>query len=161
MKASLYRHFDNDNTLLYVGISVDFGRRTLQHFWGSPWMENVTKITIERYNEISQAGMAEVRAVLDENPIHNKIRFCSQDEIEKFIKNLEEKYPEKHPLVIKAMKKLGGPGDLCDALKISRQALHNWGSRLPELRKLQIEKILSEIPDDETKKFRLRRREKK
>jgi hypothetical protein len=67
----LYRHFDSDGRLLYVGISMSTLIRLRQHKMVSHWFESIVRVEIE-YHESREAAMnAEQRAVVDENPLHN------------------------------------------------------------------------------------------
>jgi excinuclease UvrABC nuclease subunit len=67
----LYRHFDADGTLLYVGISVSVLRRLAQHVRGSHWTDKIASITIERFASEREAAKAEEAAIRSEKPLHN------------------------------------------------------------------------------------------
>jgi hypothetical protein len=68
----LYRHFDNDGVLLYVGISLSAVRRLAQHRSQSPWFEEIATIRVEVYPSRAAALAAETRAIQTEAPRHNK-----------------------------------------------------------------------------------------
>lgn len=70
-KTKLYRHFDKDDNLLYVGISYDFLQRTGQHRLRSGWWDNITRMTIEDFDTRKQAEEAEYNAIVKEKPLHN------------------------------------------------------------------------------------------
>lgn len=70
-RCALYRHFDVEGALLYVGISLRPMVRTKEHVSLSGWAEQIANVTIEYFPTRKEAMEAEARAVLDENPIHN------------------------------------------------------------------------------------------
>lgn len=69
--TQLYRHFDADGRLLYVGISLSAILRFEAHRTGSNWAQKVATITIEHFPTRAEALAAEVRAIRTELPIHN------------------------------------------------------------------------------------------
>jgi len=71
MKTSLYRHFEKDGTLLYVGISLNHVVRLSQHKAASPWFEKIATVTIEQFETRAEALKAETKAVVKEKPLHN------------------------------------------------------------------------------------------
>lgn len=75
MTCRLYRHFDAQGRLLYVGISVNVAYRLMQHMQGSPWADEIRSITVEIFETREAAMKAEREAVARENPLHNTIRF--------------------------------------------------------------------------------------
>jgi len=72
-KYILYRHFDIDGGLLYVGISRDFGRRQETHRRWSPWRKAISKITTEICDSEIDARLKERHAIETEYPHHNVI----------------------------------------------------------------------------------------
>jgi len=48
-KTELYRHFDANGSLLYVGISLSTAQRMGEHRCGSEWWKKVVSITIQRF----------------------------------------------------------------------------------------------------------------
>ncbi|MAM60881.1 hypothetical protein [Maritimibacter sp. UBA3975] len=69
----LYRHFDKDGDLLYVGISLSAIDRSKQHKNGSDWWQEVASITVENFASRAAAERAERRAISSERPIHNRM----------------------------------------------------------------------------------------
>jgi len=70
-KTFLYRHFDRNGDLLYVGISLNHMARLQQHKDASGWFDKIVHITVEQF-ETRQAAMdAETNAIQKEKPIHN------------------------------------------------------------------------------------------
>ena len=85
-KTALYRHFNKDNELLYVGISLNALNRLAQHKDHSHWFNNITNVQIEQFETRELALKAEREAVLKENPKHNiKLRMPAKQ-----IKVMEE-----------------------------------------------------------------------
>jgi predicted GIY-YIG superfamily endonuclease len=70
-RTELYRHFDKDDRLLYVGISLSTAHRLAEHRCVSGWSSKVVKITIERFPTRKAALEAERNAIQAEAPIHN------------------------------------------------------------------------------------------
>ena len=69
----LYRHFDKDGKLLYIGTSISVMSRTSHHHKISPWFNKITSITIERFPGRYDAARAEKKAILEEFPVYNKM----------------------------------------------------------------------------------------
>lgn len=67
----LYRHFDADNNLLYVGISVDALKRLKQHNKKAKWFNDIAHITIEKFPDRKSVEEAEIKAIKIEKPKHN------------------------------------------------------------------------------------------
>lgn len=67
----LYRHFDKDDKLLYVGISKNTINRLGQHENNSHWFGLITRITIERFPDRKTALEAERVSISKENPLFN------------------------------------------------------------------------------------------
>jgi hypothetical protein len=71
MTCELYRHFDKDGKLLYVGISLNTLKRIRDHKSQSTWFDSVVRIEIERYPSREEALIAEERAIVEEKPLLN------------------------------------------------------------------------------------------
>lgn len=67
----LYRHFDKDGVLLYVGISNDVRYRTDTHRKISRWFLDIAKITVTHFPSRDDALVAEKRAIKEETPKFN------------------------------------------------------------------------------------------
>jgi len=68
---SLYRHFDQDGILLYVGISISLIGRIINHRGNSFWFDDVATVTIERFATKREVLDAEKLAIIKESPKHN------------------------------------------------------------------------------------------
>ena len=69
----VYRHFDADGVLLYVGTSTDWLRRTEEHRREAPWFAEVANITIQRFPTAEEMTSAEKEAVAEEKPLYNLV----------------------------------------------------------------------------------------
>jgi hypothetical protein len=65
--TTLYRHFDGDGRLLYVGISLNAIIRLAAHR-ASPWFDEIARVEIERFPSREVALAAERAAIRDEKP---------------------------------------------------------------------------------------------
>lgn len=69
--AVVYRCFDKDDRLLYVGCTGDWQRRLWQHRSNTPFWPEVVAVTFAGYPTRDEALQAESRAIDTESPIHN------------------------------------------------------------------------------------------
>ena len=69
--TELYRHFDEGERLLYVGISFGAYHRYQAHLRQSHWANSVARIEIERFPNRKAAQKAETVAIKTEMPLHN------------------------------------------------------------------------------------------
>ena len=72
-KRKLYRHYDRDGVLLYVGVSVSALARLESHFGKSHWANQIVRVEIEWFDTPALAIVAEGLAITTERPLHNKI----------------------------------------------------------------------------------------
>lgn len=71
MTQSLYRAYDSDDTLLYVGITCQGPARLDTHRRTSGWWDDVSYIIVEHSDDRRTVDQAETVAINTENPIHN------------------------------------------------------------------------------------------
>jgi hypothetical protein len=67
---TLYRMFDAENHLLYVGVSCRGARRFDEHNAKS-WWPAVSAITVQHFPDRNSALDAEAAALVTESPLHN------------------------------------------------------------------------------------------
>lgn len=72
--VALYRHFDLNGELLYVGITNHPQLRWLQHRETSPWAWLVADTTLHWLPDRAKAAAAERRAIRTERPLFNTAR---------------------------------------------------------------------------------------
>jgi hypothetical protein len=68
---ALYRYFDTQDRLLYVGISGSLATRNSSHVRRSLWMQFAARSTIERCDTPAKARGAERLAIETEGPVFN------------------------------------------------------------------------------------------
>lgn len=71
-KYHLYRHWDKDKNLLYVGISLHAVVRLFQHKCTCAWFDQIASVTIEVFKNRQEAEIAERAAIRNESPLWNK-----------------------------------------------------------------------------------------
>jgi len=67
----LYRFYDPDGNLLYVGISADAEVRLKQHECRSCWHPAAVAVKVAIYPDRKQASAAEIEAIKTEEPVWN------------------------------------------------------------------------------------------
>ena len=70
---ALYRLFDETGQLLYVGISVDPGKRFAQHRSDKAWWSDVRTMNVQPMPNRRAALDAEREAIKNERPLHNVV----------------------------------------------------------------------------------------
>ena len=90
MKTALYRQFDKENQLLYVGISMNYANRTKEHYRGSAWFLDVTHIDLEWFDTREDALTAEYNAIKSERPKCNKVHNSGRDDDEELRRDPRE-----------------------------------------------------------------------
>lgn len=68
---ALYRMYDVEHTLLYVGVTLSLVDRVGSHQTGSAFWPDVRTITVEHYADRPTALKAEVSAIQLEHPTYN------------------------------------------------------------------------------------------
>lgn len=68
---ALYRFYDVAGDLLYVGITVDPGRRLERHRGDKPWWHEVARVELEQHPTRASVLTAERAAIANEKPRHN------------------------------------------------------------------------------------------
>lgn len=72
MKTTLYRLFDRNGALLYVGISGRWFRRMHEHAGTQGWWDNVAMVKRQSFETRDAALAVEAQAIRDENPQYNQ-----------------------------------------------------------------------------------------
>jgi predicted GIY-YIG superfamily endonuclease len=70
-RTALYRLYDADDVLLYVGISSEPKQRLKKHKWTQRWGGLIARQAVEWFDTWAAAEDAEEEAVKAERPIHN------------------------------------------------------------------------------------------
>lgn len=69
--CALYRFYDADGALLYVGISADPEKRIGQHRCTAPWAGEIVQNAVAWFDDREAAEKAERTAIKREEPRHN------------------------------------------------------------------------------------------
>ena len=77
-QTALYRHFDAEGRLLYVGVAANPLRRLAQHEKHAAWFGAVAEIKIEWFASRPKALRAELSAIGKEQPLHNVVHQVPQ-----------------------------------------------------------------------------------
>ena len=72
-RTALYRLFDAEGVLLYVGITVHVEQRWIEHERAKPWWPLVTEKRVDWFESRTLALAAELQAIKTEHPVHNVI----------------------------------------------------------------------------------------
>jgi hypothetical protein len=113
---------------------------------------------MEVFPDLPQARRAEAAAILRENPKHNKILYDGGVAAASMAETEERYAKAKHPLVYEAIRRCGGAGKFCEAVGISRQALEQWGDKIPKLRVFQVEILIASLPATDDRFAAIRRK---
>ena len=89
--AAVYRHFDAEGELLYIGRSHNPVARLDAHMARSPWAKQITSVTLDWFDSDDEAKAAEREAIAAECPPCNRSRIRRP-------KRLSEEQMGRHPL---------------------------------------------------------------
>jgi hypothetical protein len=70
--TEVYRLYDDQGELLYVGMSLSFAQRMRLHRSSSDWWHKVTRIEIERFGTRDEASIQEGEYIQTLAPTHNR-----------------------------------------------------------------------------------------
>ncbi len=73
-RGYVYRFYDVDGGLLYVGITRDMSQRFAAHRRDAKWWVDVASVTVEVTAGRAEAEYIEAVAILSERPAHNRSR---------------------------------------------------------------------------------------
>jgi excinuclease UvrABC nuclease subunit len=68
---TLYRFYDAEGSLLYVGITKFFEPRLKQHYKNAEWFFETAYVRLEHYQTRQEVELAETRAIKTERPKYN------------------------------------------------------------------------------------------
>lgn len=72
-RTALYRHYAEDETLLYVGVSLSVAARLAAHEATSAWFDQIARVDVEWHPTRAAALAAEKHAIKTENPKCNVV----------------------------------------------------------------------------------------
>lgn len=70
-RTAVYRFYDKDDVLLYVGVTGDFEVRKSKHALTAKWWPEVARHELEWHSSRLDAFIAEATLIRDERPVHN------------------------------------------------------------------------------------------
>lgn len=70
-RQTLYRMFDADNQLLYVGVSMNVAQRFAAHRSSKRWWGDINRIDLEHFASRREVLAAEAHAIRTEAPLYN------------------------------------------------------------------------------------------
>ena len=129
-KTTLYRYFDSEGQLLYVGITGNIKGRQSQHAKKAEWFSQIANATYEHYDFRNDAFRAEAIAIRTEKPIHNIAMNNTQAEQSPYLDDFRLKL---HLMQMFQDKDIDGKQFKPDAahLEYSRE-LKSWGSNISD-----------------------------
>lgn len=128
-KYRLYRHFDKQQNLLYVGISLRAFQRLSEHREHSHWFSDIANVTFEPFSTKEAALAAEKQAIQSESPKFN-VHYNKMLKAKVVVEDIEEDVKER-PAVTKSKDQLTGVfrptytlDKAAEALSLSRDSLN-------------------------------------
>jgi predicted GIY-YIG superfamily endonuclease len=74
-RHTLYRFFDPEGRLLYIGRTNDAASRMNAHRGDKSWWDESGHVALEHFATAPELAAAERRAIIAEKPLHNKVRY--------------------------------------------------------------------------------------
>jgi predicted GIY-YIG superfamily endonuclease len=71
--ATVYRCYDKDERLLYVGMTSGRMRRFFRHSSDKEWWREIVRLELAHFETVEQAKEAETEAIIKESPKHNTL----------------------------------------------------------------------------------------
>lgn len=85
----LYRQFDANDELLYVGLTTDPHQRHLRHRQDSPWAHLIDRTEYEMHPNLWVGGAHESLAIETEGPLYNVVHSADRESARERRKQLE------------------------------------------------------------------------
>lgn len=114
-RHAVYLVYDEDDQLLYVGMTEDLDRRFMTHAASSPWWDDAHRLVTENYDSYADAANAERAAILHQGPLFNVRRA-----------QLNDSLPQQRAKNVRDMK---SSEEAAEALRIDRSTLSRWVKR--------------------------------
>lgn len=74
-RPCVYRHFDIEGGLLYIGACKNYKTRMQNHKCGSPWFSQIHREAVDFYETLAEAKAVERKAIWLEKPMYNRQRY--------------------------------------------------------------------------------------
>ena len=128
----LYRHFDKEGTLLYVGVSLSAVKRLGEHKQNARWFDLISRIEMEPFETRKEVLEAERIAILTENPKYNlrvpvisEVKVNTLKGVPRALPNSSE-FVRRTDLIHKVIKHFGSQRALAKAISVSDGAVSHW-----------------------------------
>lgn len=122
----LYRYYDSNDVLLYIGISANFAVRNSAHSNSSFWFAECAKVTFEKYENQTELVAAEKLAIENEKPLHNIAHSTTAKRAPiKRCKRQPYEPSKKHVYVAECLKKYGHSDKLAEKIGVTRKTFSN------------------------------------
>lgn len=122
--TDLYRYFDENGELLYVGVSLNSVARAAQHKHQSHWYDNFCSMTRQTFPTRQEALAAETLAIQAENPKHNirKVSAASDDD------HWKSRAQKEHEQLTRSVvyKPMYNSEEAANALGVSTSRIRTW-----------------------------------
>jgi predicted GIY-YIG superfamily endonuclease len=121
----VYRLFDKEGNLLYVGVTSSVAARFAAHEEEKAWWHEVNEVKQELFDTREEAFRAEKVAIRTEDPTYNKIRYGSSTP-----KSSQAFYSKGEGPYVDVV----GPKEMAERLGVQHETVHKWRYRqvLPE-----------------------------
>lgn len=96
----LYRFFNKNNELLYIGITSNALNRISGHASDKPWFSEVTHATFEHFFSRAAVDAAETRAIRAEFPKYNKAKVLGYQRSPDHMKSIRFGKIKNHKLLL-------------------------------------------------------------
>lgn len=127
--TTLYRFYDTDDRLLYVGISERGPERWRAHRKEKPWWTEVARTTTEHYDTRQAALDAERAAIITEQPAYNVVH-------NRHLSAVEPAATSKQGKPLPTLDMWWAPTALRDAYVAAMltldEFLHEWATEIPD-----------------------------
>lgn len=71
LKHDVYKAYDTDGQLLYVGVSVNVFKRLREHKQYAAWMPHSARVDVVQYLNRNAARAEEARCIREDGPLYN------------------------------------------------------------------------------------------
>ena len=119
-QATLYKYYDKDKRLLYVGVTTNLVQRHTSHQSTAKWRKLIDDMQITDFDTLDAALLAEEDAIKHEKPLYNKRRGSRSDNVKATISLTPDAWEAIHELLQK--RRISGLGSttmssvICDAV---------------------------------------------
>lgn len=103
----VYRYFDADDNLLYVGQTHSFFARLHAHERNSSWFGLVASVTLERFETEAEMKAAEIVAIRNEESLYNKADNPNYESLQDHFQKIKSALFDKYEYANRDLEKTG------------------------------------------------------